>query len=251
MSWAEVQNLKDKMTNIDNSTLMIQGSIEDANKEVIIKRYNQDYMTATLDSSGRVQVEVAAKSKYEVVISDPTENRSTGEFLVGSGDIIPVEIHPGSEIGTFDTRISNNETAISELSESLSTFHYRKVDGQRQISDDGVTWENFNSGAELLWTNSAPSTAFTSKTISLDLTAYEQVVVEMIYESTNPFRSVILADKDKWLRGTCVHPDGRGTWNASIDFIARDSGVEFKTISNVKASVPTRIFGVKKAFIAE
>lgn len=62
--------------------------------------------------------------------------------------------------------------------ENLTTFHYRKVDGKRQVSDDGVNWENFSNGAELLWTNPAPNSDFSAQKINIDLTEYEWVLIQ-------------------------------------------------------------------------
>ena len=83
--------------------------------------------------------------------------------------------------GRIDSEFSAVDQNLQEINDNLTTFHYRVNQGVRQISDDGVNWENFNQGAELLWTNSAPTSSFNAQTEALDLTEYEYIIVEYFY----------------------------------------------------------------------
>ena len=92
MSWAEVKNLKDKMSDIANSRLHIEGGTDLAGQEVIIKRYDSDYMKATLDSTGSLEVEVTPKSKYRVTSNDADLSKRSQDIEVGTGDLVNVEL---------------------------------------------------------------------------------------------------------------------------------------------------------------
>ena len=71
------------------------------------------------------------------------------------------------------------QEGIDELSNSLGGFQFKVVDGKKQISTNGgSTWENFSSGAELLWTNPAPNNTVPVGTkIDVDLSGYEYVLI--------------------------------------------------------------------------
>lgn len=99
MSWAEVKNLKDKMSDIANSTLHIEGGTDLAGQEVIIKRYDSDYMKATLDSTGSIEVEVTPKSKYRVTSNDADLSKRSQDIEVGTGDLVNVELSYRKYIG--------------------------------------------------------------------------------------------------------------------------------------------------------
>ena len=99
MSWAEVKNLKDKMSDIANSTLHIEGGTDLAGQEVIIKRYDSDYMKATLDSTGSLEVEVTPKSKYRVTSNDADLSKRSQDIEVGTGDLVNVELSYRKYIG--------------------------------------------------------------------------------------------------------------------------------------------------------
>ena len=99
MSWAEVKNLKDKMSDIANSTLHIEGGTDLAGQEVIIKRYDSDYMKATLDSTGSLEVEVTPKSKYRVTSNDADLSKRSQDIEVGTGDLVNVELSYRKYVG--------------------------------------------------------------------------------------------------------------------------------------------------------
>ena len=65
-----------------------------------------------------------------------------------------------SSLGCFEFRVNPTTTTKKEVS----------VDG-------GNTWENFSSGADLLWTNSAPDKGFSPQTVSIDLSKYDAVLI--------------------------------------------------------------------------
>lgn len=71
--------------------------------------------------------------------------------------------------------------SVKQITESLGGFQFKTIDGEKQVSTDGGnTWENFSSGAELLWTNPAPKSAFPKQMISLDLSEYALVCVTIV-----------------------------------------------------------------------
>ena len=69
--------------------------------------------------------------------------------------------------------------ALKEVNNSLGGFSFKTVDGKKQVSiDGGSTWSNFSGGAELLWTNPAPTSLFNAQTLSIDLSNYESVIIQ-------------------------------------------------------------------------
>lgn len=139
---------------------------------------------------------------------------------------------------------------ITTINENLTTFHYRKVDGQRQISDDGETWENFNSGAELLWTNSAPTTAFAPQTISLNLSDYNYLIFEMKYYASESASQTSKTIVDKGVTRFTF-----GSYNASYsskrqtssnnNSVVFGSGVNNTGSTDNNACIPLKIYGLK------
>lgn len=86
MSWAEVQNLKDKMSALADATLYINVGKDYAGKTLMLKRYNSDYMSVTVGSQGTAEISVQPKSRYELVTSDAADGRTSDVFYVEAGE---------------------------------------------------------------------------------------------------------------------------------------------------------------------
>lgn len=99
MSWAEVKNLKDKMSELSDATLRIKVGTPFAGKTIMLKRYNKDYMNVTLDSQGEAEVSVQPKSRYEIVDQSASNNITSGVFYVGAGEFKEVEFSMYTEDG--------------------------------------------------------------------------------------------------------------------------------------------------------
>lgn len=110
MSWAEVQSLTDKITALANATLHFQCGKGSANKTLMLKRYDSDYMRVTLDSQGAAEIPVAPKSRYEAVTEDETDQRTTDVFYVDAGEYKEVYWDMGAYNG--DTITPINDAAI-------------------------------------------------------------------------------------------------------------------------------------------
>lgn len=68
--------------------------------------------------------------------------------------------------------------ALKEVNNSLGGFSFKTTSGKKQVSTDGgKTWSNFSGGAELLWTNPSPTSAFPAQTLSIDLSNYDGVFI--------------------------------------------------------------------------
>lgn len=81
---------------------------------------------------------------------------------------------------TSDLTCEDESIAVSAkaVNDSLGGFSFQTVDGKKQVSTDGgETWSNFSGGAELLWTNPSPTSAFPAQTLSIDLSGYESVII--------------------------------------------------------------------------
>lgn len=125
------------------------------------------------------------------------------------------------------------------VNNSLGGFSFKTTSGKKQVSTDGgSTWENFSSGAELLWDNPAPSSSFTSKTVSIDLSNYESVIVRC-----NSTDTLI----PKGTSGYAMQFDS--TWAFYRKTTVSNNGVTFgnghgNNGDNPSHCIPTKIYGV-------
>lgn len=166
----------------------------------------------------------------------------------------------GAVLDTLEEIAANTESgkaagalAVKELNNSLGGFQFKTVDGEKQVSvDGGLSWENFSSGAELLWTNPAPLDAFDAKTIPLDLTNFDAIIIFFVGQCGWKAESGFCILKDvKQICSVSVEQDSQylgGSWyrmvthtNSGITIgYPLDSATTMKT-----AVVPMRIYGVK------
>ena len=65
-----------------------------------------------------------------------------------------------------------------------SSFDNVRKHVQRSLGANDVVQYPFGSGVELLWTNSAPSSAFATQTIALDLSDFSGVIIKMKSSTT-------------------------------------------------------------------
>ena len=87
--------------------------------------------------------------------------------------------------GTYWTKV-NVANEITSVNNSLGGFSFKTTSGKKQVSTDGGnTWSNFSGGAELVWTNPAPTQAFSPQTIELDLSNYNAVIIELRAVTSN------------------------------------------------------------------
>ena len=132
---------------------------------------------------------------------------------------------------------------LDELNDSLGGFEFRvnPTTTKKEVSTDGGnTWENFSSGAELLWTNPAPTTHFGINTISLDLSNYECVLIDTVYHARYPndhrMMQMIPKDNNGYVLGNASVAQGRGV-------IVNDSGVQFGDANSPNYCIPHKIYG--------
>lgn len=126
MSWAEVQNLKDKMSALADATLYINVGKDYAGKTLMLKRYDSDYMSVTVGSQGTAEVSVQPKSRYELVTSDAADGRTSDVFYVEAGDYKEVNW----DMGTFDgdTAIPINDVVLLQKCANIyNTYKYNTL----------------------------------------------------------------------------------------------------------------------------
>ena len=94
----------------------------------------------------------------------------------------------GAVLDTLEEIAANTESgkaagalAVKELNNSLGGFQFKTVDGEKQVSvDGGLSWENFNNGVELLWTNPTPNAKFpVGTTVNVDFKNYKYALIVM------------------------------------------------------------------------
>lgn len=126
MSWAEVQSLTDKITALANATLHFQCGKGSANKTLMLKRYDSDYMRVTLDSQGAAEIPVAPKSRYEAVTEDETDQRTTDVFYVDAGEYKEVYWDMGAYNGDTITPI-NDAATLQKCAGIYGQYNYSSI----------------------------------------------------------------------------------------------------------------------------
>lgn len=126
MSWAEVQSLTDKITALANATLHFQCGKGSANKTLMLKRYDSDYMRVTLDSQGAAEIPVAPKSRYEAVTEDETDQRTTDVFYVDAGEYKEVYWDMGAYNGDTITPI-NDAATLQKCAGVYGQYNYSSI----------------------------------------------------------------------------------------------------------------------------
>lgn len=101
MSWAEVQKLKEKMTELANATLHINVGTAYAGRTLMLKQYTSDFLNVTLDSQGTAEVSVPPRSRYELVTNDASDGRTSDVFFVDAGEY--KEVHWDLDVKDGDT----------------------------------------------------------------------------------------------------------------------------------------------------
>lgn len=133
---------------------------------------------------------------------------------------------------------------FAKVSDSLGGFEFKVENGKKQVSTDGgSTWENFSSGAELLWTNSAPTSNFSAQTISLDLSSYDHVIVYVRSKSNLTNDNMQVFPKDNTTYKMASFYEG---YNAPYlrDITVSNNGVVFGSCTNANSTFPLAIYGI-------
>ena len=130
------------------------------------------------------------------------------------------------------------------VNNSLGGFEFRVSDGKKQVStNNGGTWENFSSGAELLWTNSAPTSNFSAKTISLNLSNYDYVIVYVRSRTNLTYDNLQVFPKDNETYQMVNCYDGYNTPYLRT-ICVNDNGVIFGECRNPNSTYPLSIYGI-------
>lgn len=157
----------------------------------------------------------------------------------------------GSTFGAADINATNQE--VNALNENLGGFMFRvNEDGTEQKSiDGGETWTNFSKGTvkELLWVNPSPTSAFAAQTISLDLSEYEQVIIETL-DGNGAGTGITYFDipTTNW---KLLSVGSKGTTWLDLTRLAKVSidGVTFSdrgSGKNLAYGIPQKIYGLKQ-----
>ena len=110
---------------------------------------------------------------------------------------------------------------------------------------------NLGGQAELLWTNPSLQSEFTAKTISLDLSEYEAIIVEFVMDITNYLYTCckVYAERTDFDYYGGGYSD-TGTSSHSRNFKVSDMGVTFRDAHRSGAKnnnyvLPYKIYGLK------
>ena len=199
-----------------------------------------------------------SQGAYVDVVLDPNsgsaylQNAGTNGYIEQKLKIVGTPVD-NLESDRADLPLSARQGKI--LNNSLGGFKFKSTNGKKQVSvDGGSTWENFSSGAELLWTNPAPNTDFAPQTISLNLSNYTHVAIEALYTSQGEpndtyTKTLIEKNTDGYISAYRM-PDQsefeRRYTQVKNDRIVFDSGLYAYNgvYINNSACVPKRIWGL-------
>lgn len=166
----------------DLKTVAFSGSYNDLSDKPTIPTVNN--ATLTIQKNGNnVQTFTANASSDKtanIIVPTKTSELTNDSGFMSSATALDTyeEIMANTESGKFAGAKGVKE-GFTQLNNSLGGFSFKTVDGKKQVSTDGgSTWSNFSSGAELLWTNPAPTSLFNAQTLSIDLSGYESVIIQ-------------------------------------------------------------------------
>lgn len=149
-----------------------------------------------------------------------------------------------------DVEISYNNSVIASLSDSGAEV--LETNGKFMSDDVTVTYTGAMSKWTLLWTNASPTSAFAAQTISIDLSAYDFVmVVYQHWTSSDVNNSAFcrvgqygrLLSHDYTLAYRDYHPETTGVY-FNIGLVVatyNNSNVN----QNASAVIPLQIYGIK------
>lgn len=108
---------------------------------------------------------------------------------------------------------------------------------------------------DLLWTNSAPTRAFASQTISLDLTDYNYVYIIVKATTGEAYYSSFIVEVGGAEQLICVATTYLRKRNASVTAsgVTFDGGYNQSSVSawegNTSSAIPYQIYGIKLSYI--
>lgn len=138
MSWAEAKNIKDtladKMSDLANATLHINLGQTFAGKNLMLKRYDKDYMEVTTDTQGVAEVSVQPRSRYELVDTDEANTITSNVFFVNAGEYKEVAWAMNSTDGDTATPIDD----VRMLLTCAGVAHLYSYNTVADVLKDGV-----------------------------------------------------------------------------------------------------------------
>ena len=140
-----------------------------------------DNGTERLEMGGSMSVDSVLNAES----TNPIQNKAVAGVMLKTLD----EVGAVTKAGFIPDALT-----VKQLNSNLDVFSFRINEGTKQVSTDGgKTWENFSSGAELLWENSAPSSGL-STALTLDVSSYSYVYVEALYSNATKESQYTLID---------------------------------------------------------
>jgi len=234
-----------------NKTIWVDRSTE--LEDTFILTENPDLTVTLTEQTGDVYAEgtpvnAINMNKIENGVSNSVEKASVVNNVVTTVEGTVLDGRVGKFIQDEVDEINTNLTANGKK------YQADYQDTKYGFTVDGVFYP-FGSGAELLWTNSAPTSAFTAQTVALDLSEYVGVAVIAKTQAT-------IDDKS---RTVSIGGIGNANYNilsatnATINVVGRPfksntSGVVFSNAyysNNIASNVniiPLYIFGLKNMF---
>ena len=160
-----------------------------ANETVLFKRGDSATITSTPVTDGQILFDTSGNGK--MYLDNGTDRLEMGGAITVDASLSKTStnaIQNKAVTGNILNSLAEVSAATQQntiagalaLKEGLGGFSFKTVDGKKQVSTDGgSTWENFSGGAELLWTNPSPTSAFPAQTLSIDLSNYDAVIVSI------------------------------------------------------------------------
>lgn len=274
--------------------VLLEGyTAHDANQEQIVgtlpdKTGTEEYTaTATLDSTNsELQMTIPAMGKYGtnnklkatfakiasligltaaklvkgntiLGITGNSNNMDTSVGTITSANQLLKGIIGCSDGKTYTgTVVDRRGTTVAATAVSQDdTYTYFKTPAGCYSEESMVRTENSNLGAKLLWTNSAPTATFDSKKVSLDLAAYDAVMVEFMFNNNiQTVKSRVVCQigysddfgagyvySNGSVYGRNFNADIDGVWFNNAFYGANNTGTSY----NNTIFIPYKIYGIK------
>lgn len=209
--------------------------------------------------NGTERLEMGGALTVDATLSKTSTNPVQNKAVAG------VMLDTLSDIGNVTSKgfltdalaVKELNTNVNELNNSLTVpedgvkYYADKKDGKYGVNTDpsrgADTFIPFSgSNIELLWTNPSPSANFPAQTLSLDLTDYDAVIIELKHNAsaTQVRRELCIKGyTNRVLTSANGQLIGGDMWGRNVT--VNEDSLVFGTPTTASNQIPTRIYGVK------
>ena len=213
------------------------------NGDIPFKTVNEQAITG----SGDIEVQ-------EPLVSGTNIKTVNSNSLLGQGDIAVQEpLVSGTNIKTVNSNSLLGQGDIAVQEPLVSGTNIKTVNNQSILGQGNINIQASGLTFDTVWTNEAPTSAFSSQTLSLDLSTYNFIIIEYNLAVTDPN---IKNSEIAMINGSTIRLAG---YNPKIVFrnaTVTDTGITFtqaedytsyggSPANSVNQIIPTAVYGIK------